>query len=148
MTNEAYYRSHNHITLSGSVGWEGKRTVHATEEDSQPVATGSGTLPSTALALDQMTLESESSKANSLAPSPASRMGSSALFSDEVPLPPRHNPQILVPPIKCYQQPSPSAPLVSSDDGRNLRARVAELEATVEDLKRDVAALKKAAGHK
>ncbi|KAF8265203.1 hypothetical protein EI94DRAFT_1804700 [Lactarius quietus] len=58
--------------LSGSVGWKGKRTVRATEEDSQLAATGSGTSPSTALALDQMTLESESSKANSSAPSPAS----------------------------------------------------------------------------
>ncbi|KAF8268053.1 hypothetical protein EI94DRAFT_1800973 [Lactarius quietus] len=114
-------------TLLGSVGRKGKRTVCATEEDSQPAATGSGVSPSTALALDQMTLESESSKANSSAPSPASRMGSSALFSVE---------------------PSPSAPSVSSDDGQNLRARVAELEATEEDLKRDVAALKKATSHK
>ncbi|KAF8259490.1 hypothetical protein EI94DRAFT_1813276 [Lactarius quietus] len=135
-------------TLSGLVGQKGKRTVCVTEEDLQPAATGSGTSPSTALTLDQMTLESESSKANSSAPSPASRMGSSALFSIEVPLPPRHNPRILIPPIMCYRQPSPSAPSVSSDDGRNLRARVAELEATVEDLKRDVAALKKAASHK
>ncbi|KAF8262218.1 hypothetical protein EI94DRAFT_1704943 [Lactarius quietus] len=44
-------------TLSGLVGWKGKRTVRVTEEDSQLAATGSGTSPSTALALDQMTLE-------------------------------------------------------------------------------------------
>ncbi|KAF8261805.1 hypothetical protein EI94DRAFT_1705249 [Lactarius quietus] len=104
--------------------------------------------PSTALTLGQMTLESESSKTMSLAPSPASGMGLSALFSIEVPLPPRPNPRILIPPIKYYRQPSPSALSVSSNDGQNFRARVAELKATVEDLKRDVAALKKAASHK
>ncbi|KAF8260936.1 hypothetical protein EI94DRAFT_1811029 [Lactarius quietus] len=95
-----------------------------------------------------VTLERESSKATSLAPSPGSRMDSSAFFSVKVPLPPRPNPQILMPPIKYYRQPSPSALSVSSNDRQNLRARVVELEATVEDLKRDVAALKKATGHK
>jgi hypothetical protein len=131
------------------VSKKGKKIAPAREEDLQLEASGSGASPSTSLALNRMTLESESSKGNSLAPSPASGMGSSALFSAKLPhLPNKPMPRIVVPPIKGFRQPLPTALSQSSDDGRSLRARVTELEATVEELKKDVAALKKAASHK
>ncbi|KAF8256754.1 hypothetical protein EI94DRAFT_1710296 [Lactarius quietus] len=136
-------------TKSKLVGQKGKKNVCATEEDLPPEASGSGASPSTSLAISRMTLESESSKGNSPVLSPAPSIGSSALFSVELPIPPkRPMPRIVVPPIKSYRQPSPTALSQSSDDGQNLRARVMELEATVQELKKDVAAVKKAASHK
>jgi hypothetical protein len=118
---------------------KGKKPVSEDEEVPQPEASGSAQSPSTTLQpLVSLTLDS-SNDDSPAAPPPSGTVS----FAVEIPVRrqaprpvPRSAGRITIP--RPRRQPSPTALSQSSDDGRNVAARVAALEARFEEFRKEI----------
>jgi hypothetical protein len=123
---------HKEMSKVKAVDKKGKKRARKHQEEPQPEASGSGPSPSTSLMpLREMTLESGSAKGSSPVLEHAGSLPT--LFSVEIPIAAAVRPtRIIVPLFQKHQQLSPSGLSQSTDDGRNLTARVAALEARMD----------------